>query len=66
MDPGVAILISDKLDFKVKLVRREWERHYIPIKKNQPRGPCDSKHLYKKQRAFKFITETQLYFKMNI
>lgn len=33
MDPGVAILISDKLGFKVKLVRRDRETHYVLIKK---------------------------------
>ena len=30
--PGVAILISDKIDFKVKNVTREEEGHYIVIK----------------------------------
>ena len=28
---GVAILISDKLDFKLKVVTRDEERHYIII-----------------------------------
>lgn len=32
MDPGVAILLSDKLDFKLKLVRKDRERYYILIK----------------------------------
>ena len=29
---GVAILISDKIDFKIKAVKRDQEGHYIMIK----------------------------------
>ena len=29
---GVAICISDKIDFEIKAVRRDKERHYIMIK----------------------------------
>ena len=30
--PGVTILISDKIDFQIKAVKREKEGHYIMIK----------------------------------
>ena len=29
---GVAILISDKIDFEIKAMKRDTERHYIMIK----------------------------------
>ena len=31
---GVAILISDKIDFKIKTITRDKERHYIIIKES--------------------------------
>ena len=30
--PGVAILISDKIDFEIKAVKRDTQGHYIMIK----------------------------------
>ena len=29
---GVAIIISDKIDFKIKIVKRDKEGHYVMIK----------------------------------
>jgi hypothetical protein len=43
---GVAILISDKIDFKPNLIGRDSERHYIFIKG-------------KTKRTLKFLTSTQ-------
>ena len=34
---GVAILYSDKIDFKIKTIRRDKEEHYIMIKRSEER-----------------------------
>jgi hypothetical protein len=58
---GVVILISEKVDFKPKLIRKCRERHYILIKgKNPPRGHFSSKHLYTKHKEFLKETLLQL------
>ena len=51
---GIAVLISDKTDFKRKLIRRDRKRHYILI-----RGKIHQ-HLYPNTRAPKFVEETPL------
>ena len=33
-DPKVAILMSDKIDFKIKAVKRDKEGHYIMMKRS--------------------------------
>jgi hypothetical protein len=61
MQDSVLIIISDKIDLKQKLIRRDKEGHYILIKgKNPPRGYFNSKHLCTKHKDPKFIKETLL------
>ena len=43
---GVAILISDKIDFKIKTITRDKEGHYIMIKGINPRGRQQLQYLY--------------------
>ena len=43
---GVAILISDKIDFKPKLVRRDREGHYIFIKEKEQQKETAVLHSY--------------------
>jgi hypothetical protein len=46
---GVAILISDKVDFRIKSVRRNNEVHFILVKKGQ-RVNINSSHIHIKHR----------------
>jgi exonuclease III len=45
----VAILISNKIDFQSKVIKKDKERHFIHIKgKNLPRGTLNSEYLCSK------------------
>ena len=49
---GVAILISDKIDFKIKTITRDEEEHYIMIKGINPRRRCNNfKYLCTQHRS---------------
>ena len=43
---GVAILISDKIDFKIKTITRKKERHYIMIKGSIQEGAITTVNIY--------------------
>ena len=43
---GVAILISDKIDFEIKAVKRDKEGHYIMIKRSIPEGDITIINIY--------------------
>ena len=43
---GVAILISDKIDFKTKAVKRDKEGHYIMIKGSSQEEDITTKNIY--------------------
>ena len=64
---GVNILIPDKMDFKPKLIRRDWKRHYIHIKGKIYQEDITVLNTYAPNpRAPKFIKETLLQLKSDI
>ena len=48
---GVAILISDKIDFKIKTITRSKERHYIMIKGSIQEEDITIKNIYAPNRG---------------
>ena len=50
---GVAILISDKIDFKIKAVKRDQEGHYIMIKGSSQEEDITIINIYAPNRGAK-------------
>jgi hypothetical protein len=49
---GAAILISDKIDFQPKVIKKDKEGHFIFMKeKNLPKRTLDSEHLCSKYKG---------------
>ena len=48
---GVTILISDKIDFKTKAVKRDKERHYIMIKGSIQEEDITIRNIYESNRS---------------
>ena len=57
---GVAVPISDKIDFKTKAVKRDKDGHYIMIKENlQPRLLYPARISFKYEGEIKSFTDKQ-------
>ena len=54
---GVAILISDKIDFEIKTMKRDKERHYIMIKGSTPRRYNNYKYIAPNIGALQYINQ---------
>ena len=64
---GVAILMSDKIDFKTKTVIRDKERHYIMIKESIQQEDIRSVNIYAPNTgAPKYIKQLLTYLKGEI
>ena len=50
-EAGIAILISDKVDLKIKKIIREKESHYIMIKASIQKKDNNSKYLHIQHRS---------------
>ena len=48
---GVAILMSDKVDFEIKAVKRDKEGHYTMIKGSIQEEGCNYKHICTQHRS---------------
>ena len=63
---GVAILISDKIDFKIKAVKRDKEGHYIMIKGSIPEEDITIINIYVPNiGALQYVRQTNKYEKGN-
>ena len=64
---GVAILISDKIDFKTKAVKRDKERHYIMIKGSIEEEDGTIINIYASNiRALQYVRQMLTYMKGEI
>ena len=55
---GVAILMSNRIDFQPKVIKKDKEGHFLLIKVNLPRRTLNSEQLCSKCKGITFIKET--------